>query len=83
MSDESRRSYKYHLKTNIMTKTEKTLAGVVAGSVAGAALGVLFAPDKGENTRKKIADKAEDVIHSLEDKIEELKTKTAKIREMA
>jgi hypothetical protein len=38
----------------------KVLLGVLAGVAAGAFLGILFAPDKGLNTRKKIVKKGED-----------------------
>jgi len=53
-----------------MTKG-KALLGVLAGIAAGAALGVLFAPDKGVNTRKNIARKGEDLADAINDKIEE------------
>jgi gas vesicle protein len=43
----------------------KILLGIAAGAAVGALAGILFAPDKGAKTRKKIAGKAEDVSDSL------------------
>jgi gas vesicle protein len=49
----------------------KALLGVLAGIAAGAALGVLFAPGKGSNTRKNISRKTEDLVDAVSDKLEE------------
>ena len=49
----------------------KVILGVLAGVAIGAALGVLFAPDKGWNTRKRISKKAEDLTEDLREKFEE------------
>ncbi len=38
----------------------KVLLGFVAGAAVGALAGILFAPETGENTRKKITDKTGD-----------------------
>ena len=50
--------------------------GFIAGAAAGAAIGVMFAPDKGTETRKKIKNQAkkvgDDVKDGLSHKIEEL-----------
>jgi len=45
--------------------------GVLAGVAIGAALGVLFAPDKGWNTRKRISKKGEDLTDDLREKFDE------------
>jgi len=50
----------------------KVLLGVLAGVAAGALLGILFAPDKGSVTRKKIAKKGEDFADELKAKFDEL-----------
>jgi len=41
-----------------MGKESSALLGILAGTAIGATLGILFAPDKGEATRKRIADEA-------------------------
>ena len=51
---------------------EKVLIGVVAGMAVGAIVGVLFAPDKGSETRSKIVSKGEDTIHGLKLKVSNL-----------
>jgi len=47
--------------------TGKILLGVLAGVTAGALLGVLFAPDRGSETRKKVAQKGKDLVDDLEE----------------
>jgi gas vesicle protein len=51
--------------------TGKVLLGLLAGVAAGALLGVLFAPDKGSVTRKKIIKKSEDYAEGLTEKFNE------------
>ena len=45
--------------------------GALAGVAVGALLGVLFAPEKGTETRKKIAKKSKDTTDSLKLKFNE------------
>ncbi|HOY41840.1 MAG TPA: YtxH domain-containing protein [Chitinophagales bacterium] len=50
----------------------KVLLGVLAGVAVGATLGILFAPDSGTNTRKKIMKKGEDYAGNLKDQYNHL-----------
>lgn len=52
-------------------RTGKILFGVLAGVAVGATLGILFAPDKGSSTRKKIIEKGDDFVEGMEDKFNE------------
>lgn len=49
----------------------KVLASVLAAAAAGAILGILFAPDKGTETRRKIAEKGTGLADSVKDKVNE------------
>ena len=50
----------------------KTALGIVLGIGVGALLGVLFAPDKGSKTRKKIRDKGQGFADELKGKFDAL-----------
>lgn len=52
-------------------ETKKAVLGVLAGLAAGAAIGILFAPDKGSNTRKRITRKGEEFAEELNKKIDD------------
>jgi gas vesicle protein len=45
----------------------KLVTGLFIGAAAGLILGILFAPDKGTETRKKIAGKAGDITDELKE----------------
>lgn len=49
----------------------KVLASVLAGAAAGAILGILFAPDSGTETRRKLAEKGSDLADSVKGKVGE------------
>ena len=46
-------------------KNSDVVVGILGGLAVGAILGVLFAPDKGSNTRRKIAEKGTDLKDNL------------------
>ncbi|AHM61875.1 hypothetical protein D770_18115 [Flammeovirgaceae bacterium 311] len=52
----------------------------LAGAAAGAAIGLLMAPDKGDVTREKLSRQADDLLSDLEDQWEQ---SYAKIRDLA
>ena len=51
-------------------KTNDFLKGVLIGGLIGAAVGILFAPKSGKETREDIARKTEDIIKKAKDEYE-------------
>ena len=53
-------------------KTGKSIISILGGVAVGTALGVLFAPDKGTNTRKKISKKGNDLKNKAKETLVEV-----------
>ena len=66
-----------------MSNNSKLVSALLIGAAAGAVLGLLFAPDKGSETRKKIRKEGEDLLDELSDKIEEGKDALMGLKEKA
>lgn len=66
---------------------KKTMLGFVAGAAVGALAGILFAPEKGSETRKKINTKTGDLTESVKssfgDFVDNLKNVYAKSEDKA
>ncbi|HLU51154.1 MAG TPA: YtxH domain-containing protein [Flavobacteriaceae bacterium] len=54
--------------------TGQTLLALLTGAAIGAGIALLYAPDKGLNTRKRIGKSARKIQEDLENKIEEAKS---------
>ena len=54
------------------TNNGKMIAALLIGAAVGGALGLIFAPDKGSETRKKIIAGGEDLTNSIKDKFDDL-----------
>jgi gas vesicle protein len=55
-----------------LNNTGKIVSALLVGAAVGAALGVLFAPNKGSETRKKIMAKGEDLGKDFKNKMDEM-----------
>ena len=53
----------------------KVLLGFISGAATGAALGILFAPEKGSTTRNQISQKGEDILDNLKNKLDDFLSK--------
>lgn len=50
----------------------KSILGILAGAAVGAAIGILYAPERGEETRKKISTKSREFSDNMEKKFNSL-----------
>jgi hypothetical protein len=63
------KDFPLHIKTMIMNNTSKILLGFIAGAAIGGALGILLAPDKGSETRRKIVEKGSELGDTISESV--------------
>ena len=64
-----------------MNKTGKILAAFVAVATAGAIVGILFAPNKGSKTRRKIREQGRKVVDDVQYNFRKGKEKFNELKE--
>lgn len=64
-----------------MNNTTKMVLGVAGAAAIGVAIGMLLAPEKGSETRKKIGDSVKDIADQLSEFFAAGKEELSKIRE--
>ncbi len=64
-----------------MNNTGKIVVAAAAGIVVGAILGILFAPEKGSETRKKMTDEGKKFYDDAKDKFRKGKEKFSDLKE--
>lgn len=67
--------------------TVKVISALLVGALAGAAIGILFAPAKGSKTRSRLMngakDLAEDLTRKIKGEAQALRNKAGELEEMA
>ncbi len=64
-----------------MNNSGKIIAAAAAGIAAGAVLGLLFAPNKGSETRKKLTDESKKLVDGVKDRLNKGKEKVNRFTE--
>lgn len=57
------------------------IAGLVVGGAVGAIAGLLFAPETGEDTRKKVSEKSKEWVDDYKNKFDDLKDSVNEVLE--
>lgn len=66
---------KFQIQEIMANNNGKMIAALLLGAAAGATMGVLFAPDKGSELRRRIAGKASELGEEISDRFTDLKDK--------